>query len=465
MTTTREPGGGAGRALQHRARTLCARPPLELRSAAKVGGRGPHRTVPPEATLAGVLPVLDTIGVTRLADITGLDRVGIPTYSAVVPDSAEILSIYNGKGVTRLDAKVGAVMEAVERHAAAAFDGVDVEACFAELADSGCALDPAACGAPLADAYSDDLELPWSVGWDLLAQRWVLIPFDLAGYGFRSAARRRCFQVRTTNGLASGNTLEEAICHALCELIERDAWSLAELLAEWVPTARRAGGDTAAPPGDDLERFPTVAGPTSGTAGRLLERYDDAGLSVRLRDITSDVGIATVFATTAEQLYPDLAMAHFGIGTHPDREVALVRSLTELAQSRAVDIQGAREDLSPPGAEHHPYGAHTKRVETYDPASWYHAASVRSRPMAELPTFPSADVRDDIELMLGRLRAAGVHSVVVVDLTDPRVGVPVVRLLAPELESWAVHHLAIGERAAAHWRAATALAVAPRSRS
>ena len=32
----------------------------------------------------------------------------------------------------------------------------------------------------------------------------------------------------STNGLASGNNLEEAVLHGLLEVVERDAWSLAE---------------------------------------------------------------------------------------------------------------------------------------------------------------------------------------------------------------------------------------------
>ena len=43
------------------------------------------------------------------------------------------------------------------------------------------------------------------------------------------------FSYSHTNGLASGNVLEEAICHALCEVIERDAVSIADLCASSIP--------------------------------------------------------------------------------------------------------------------------------------------------------------------------------------------------------------------------------------
>lgn len=56
---------------------------------------GSQRTVSAEETLARALPVAKALGVTRLTDITGLDRVGIPTWSAIVPRSDDLLSVYN----------------------------------------------------------------------------------------------------------------------------------------------------------------------------------------------------------------------------------------------------------------------------------------------------------------------------------------------------------------------------------
>ena len=59
------------------------------------------------------------------------------------------------------------------------------------------------------------------------------------------------------------------------------------------------------------------------------------------------LGIPAIFAAAADEHIPGFPMAHSGLGAHPDVEVALRRALTELAQSRCVDIQGVREDLLP----------------------------------------------------------------------------------------------------------------------
>lgn len=84
----------------------------------KAAGVGPHREVPVEVTRARMAPHLRRIGITRVADITGLDRIGIPVYNAIVPRSYDLISVYNGKGTTAPEARTSAVMEAYERYAA-----------------------------------------------------------------------------------------------------------------------------------------------------------------------------------------------------------------------------------------------------------------------------------------------------------------------------------------------------------
>jgi ribosomal protein S12 methylthiotransferase accessory factor len=88
--------------------------PLRLKSATKHGDSGNHRVVPPRETCRRARSVMDVIGVTRIADVTGLDYVGIPVWAAIRPlaDDSSI-SVQNGKGPTRLHARAGAMMEAI----------------------------------------------------------------------------------------------------------------------------------------------------------------------------------------------------------------------------------------------------------------------------------------------------------------------------------------------------------------
>ena len=74
---------------------------------------GTHRTTAPEETLARVADKARQIGVTRLGNVTGLDRIGIPVTVAVRPNSRSV-SVSQGKGLGLSQALASAIMEAIE---------------------------------------------------------------------------------------------------------------------------------------------------------------------------------------------------------------------------------------------------------------------------------------------------------------------------------------------------------------
>ncbi len=74
---------------------------------------GTHRTVDPAATLARVRPHLASMGITRIANVTGLDRTGVPVVMVCRPN-ARSLAVSQGKGLTLDAAKASGVMEAIE---------------------------------------------------------------------------------------------------------------------------------------------------------------------------------------------------------------------------------------------------------------------------------------------------------------------------------------------------------------
>jgi YcaO-like protein with predicted kinase domain len=56
----------------------------------------------PSATLKRVIPWMSNMGITRIANVTGLDRIGIPVVMVCRPNSRSV-SVSQGKGLT-LDA-------------------------------------------------------------------------------------------------------------------------------------------------------------------------------------------------------------------------------------------------------------------------------------------------------------------------------------------------------------------------
>src|ERR1700742_693684 len=74
---------------------------------------GTHRQVDPAHTLARVQPLLATMGITRVANVTGLDTIGIPVVMVCRPN-ARSLSVSQGKGLTLDAAKASGLMESIE---------------------------------------------------------------------------------------------------------------------------------------------------------------------------------------------------------------------------------------------------------------------------------------------------------------------------------------------------------------
>src|SRR5437764_407034 len=76
---------------------------------------GTHRVVSPSETLERFMGKKESMGITRLCNITHLDNIGIPVVIAVRPASRS-LSVSQGKGLTLEAAKASALMESIETY-------------------------------------------------------------------------------------------------------------------------------------------------------------------------------------------------------------------------------------------------------------------------------------------------------------------------------------------------------------
>jgi ribosomal protein S12 methylthiotransferase accessory factor len=398
----------------------------------KVSNQGGSRVVSFEETIKRVLPLMPKIGVTRIADVTNLDRPGIPNFITVRPmDKGPGISYYNGKGCTPDQARAGAMMEAIERFSGESWHGDVLRGTMAEMASRGAVVDPRELIIPAVSPFEEDMALEWVEGWDLLNLKKTYVPLNsvVCPYEPNDAP---IIHLASTNGLAAGNSMEEALCQALCEVIERDATAIGYTRWKLLPAIERVcakmGYEYVREVNPhrliNLETIPEEAQP-------LIVRLKEAGLRVYLRDITSTAGIAVVDGTVAE--YENgVCEAHGGCGAHPDARVALFRAITEAAQSRVAVIQGGREDL-----------AHlVRRTKRYDPEAAF--AGGPSVQFSEIPTYVTDCLDDEIRYILSGLERDGFSQVVAVDMTHPEVGVPVVRVVLPRAEAWPVFHFHTG---------------------
>jgi YcaO-like protein with predicted kinase domain len=379
----------------------------------KLHHEGTHRSRSPRATLEAYLPLAPTFGITRLANVTGLDYVGIPVYQCVRPNS-RTLSISQGKGIDLASAKASALMESIESwHAetmavSTRFESPELLASRAEIVD----LERLQRTSPR--RVERDLPLPWVEGFDIARNTPVFAPYELVDLNRIDGVRSAPLFQSSSNGLASGNHLLEAISHGLCEVIERDAYAL------WLFGSNDAFRTCG------LVELHTVEDPA---CRQLIERLHEAGLFLAVYDVTSDVGIPCYQCLLVDP--PDSFRPLgpvWGFGCHLASEIALVRALTECAQVRLTRIAGARDDLT---------YAHYAPIRPDDPTSTLAellmvteaTGDFRARRSLATPTFEG-----DLEVTIERLHAVGCESVVVVDLTDPKLGIPVVKVIVPGLE-------------------------------
>ncbi|MEZ4310428.1 MAG: YcaO-like family protein [Polyangiaceae bacterium] len=300
---------------------------------------GTHRAALPEDTLSRARPLLPVLGITRIANVTGLDTIGLPVVMVCRPN-ARSLSVAQGKGLSLAAAKASGVMESIETwHAERILSPLKI-ASARELRLTHRLAETAGLPRLSVSGFHEDRRLPWIEGTDLLSREAVWVPHELVHMDYtRSLPGGGGSFLMTSSGLASGNHPLEALTHAVCELVERDAFTLWRMAGE--ARQRRTRVD-----------LTTVS---DAACREVLGVYERAGVEVSVWEITSDIGIPAFTAAIVDgSPNPQRPMGPMGgHGCHPDRGVALLRALTEAAQSRLTIITGSRDDLSagPAGTE------------------------------------------------------------------------------------------------------------------
>lgn len=379
---------------------------------------GTDRLVAPEETLARVSKLMPAMGITRLANVTGLDRIGIPVAVACRPNS-RALSLSQGKGLSLAAARASALMEATESFHAERITLPLKYASCEELGADQRLVDVTRLPRTAAKVFDDRQPLHWIEGHELFRGVATWVPHEMVSSDYRVPYPADSgYFLASSNGLASGNHLLEAASHGICEVVERDAATLWRLAADAAKRATRI---------DPV----TVDDPRCCEA---LERFDRAGVDVGIWETTSDVPIPSFICTIVERsddLLRRLYAAE-GMGCHPRREVALLRALTEAAQSRVTMIAGSRDDIGRAEYEH------LRDLETLRRQRTLLNLPGPMRSFLEAPTFDADTFAEDVFWELDCLGAAGISEVVVVDLSKLALGVPVVQVIVPGLENMVV---------------------------
>ncbi len=387
------------------------RPPV-----AKGFWRGTHRAVAPEETLMQVTPFLEGFGITRVANVTGLDTIGIPVVMVCRPN-ARSLSVSQGKGLTLAAAKASGILESIELWHAERICLPLRWASAREMRRRHRVVDVERLPSIRDSRFREDHMLLWIEGRDLIGGEAVWLPYECVHTDDRmpGPTGEGCF-ASTSNGLASGNDVLEAASHGICEVIERDATTI------W----RNGGLAVIAATAIDIR---SVDDPDCSGALLLCEA---AGMSVHIWDVTSDVGIPVFCCLIEDAAASDhhLRSTAMGMGCHLDRTVALQRAVTEAAQGRLTLIAGSRDDVFRKEYEDTPGSRQALNQFREARPEKGRYRTFGDGPTCQLDTFDA-----DVALELDRLVAAGVGEVIAVNLTDPDIGIPVVRVVIPGLEA------------------------------
>ncbi len=310
-------------------------------------------------------------------------------------------------------------MECIEIHHAEHFVPRGVELSMSEAVVAVEFVHPALLPVRPKAEVSGDPCVEWIEGENLGTgdHRWI--PRDCVDLDSVSTRDRPRIFVGSSNGLASGNTRPEAALHGLCEVIERDQESFWHARGQCLGEGRtnRLNLDS-----------------VTDVHGRwLIGKCADAGLDVAVWYVTQALRlpcfVSTVFDGAGKTFYPQRAG---GAGCHPYRRVALCRAITEALQSRLAHITGGRDDMY--------WRLYRDELRVDDVAGSAWSAALRSEQgvvdYEDIAEAPRAEhVTDLLQWTVQCLHEEGLRNVIVVDLTRPEIGIPVVHVTVPGLES------------------------------
>jgi len=383
------------------------------------------RSLAPEVTLLYARQLASAAGISEVRDITDLDILRVPVYVSVRPH-ARGESYTFGKGLHRVDAEVGAYMEALEFFFAEPGKGrVSTRwGSVRDVAGQEHADDAILDFVPLLQREIDlDGSLLLASVRDLGSGDECAIPAELIFYPAPDVGQSLFGS--STNGLASGNSVLEATIQALLELIERDIWSF-----EFVRRASKLVEAASLP--DDVRE--------------IVERAERNGLQLKVRFIPNDYGMPFFAAFVFDLNNPSRNTFNGGWACDLDRDRALVRAVTEAAQSRVAFIHGGRKVPTSRAA-----GFTVEDQQREAKLVRQHMLGVSDpRQQASLIDIPELAVagtlQQQLEAVIGRLRCVVQEPIYRAVFTAPESPLQVIRVVVPLLENLKETRVRVGRR-------------------
>lgn len=396
----------------------------------------------PQETLVIASQLAQQMGISRIMDISGLDRLQLPVFACINP-TLHTNQVTYGKGLNALDSQIGAYMESIEfkiaqpdylsqimkhwgtledisptrRNQNSRLNGTPDNVTAQQIVLDFCPLlhTKIATQKPIMLAQVEDVSSlsPTEMESGTKSPCPALIPAELVFFPLRHAGQR--IFGSGTNGLASGNTVLEASVHALYELIERDICSFQYVCSSQIKV--------------DVHSLPQ----------RLqshLTPLRQAGFELSLHYAENPYDVAYF---VAHLWHPDAICDKFfnaGWGCHSDKQIAATRAICEAAQSHTAVLHGARKftqstDFSAPLAEE---------------IAKHHASHLPTVAFHSLPTSPHSSLQKQWQTLTDKIMAVTGNTVFRAVFTPPDFPIQVVRIVAPGLEYFQPQRMRVGHR-------------------
>jgi ribosomal protein S12 methylthiotransferase accessory factor len=381
------------------------------------------RSLAPETTLLYAKQWAATAGISEVTEITNLDVLGVPVFVSVRPQARGEAFTF-GKGLRRVDAEVGAYMEALEFYfAEPGIGGVSTHWGSArDVAGHERADDAILNFVPLLQREVDlDGSLLLASAQDLESGAECSIPAELVFYP--AADVGQSLFGSSTNGLASGNALLEATIQGLLELIERDIWSF-----EFVRSASKLVESASLP--DEVRE--------------IIERAERNRLQLKVRTIPNEYGMPFFAAFVFDLNSPSRKTFNGGWACDLNRDRALVRAVTEAAQSRVAFIHGGRKV---PTSEATALDAQQREAKLVRQHMLGVSDSRQQVLFTDIPDVAvGSDLQQKLDAVIERLRRVVQEPIYRVVFTPPESPLQVVRVVVPLLENLKETRVRVGRR-------------------
>lgn len=258
-------------------------------------------------------------------------------------------------------------------------------------------------------------KITWVTAFSIMHKKQTLYPFNFNHY------------YNSSNGAASGNTMPEAINHALCEIIQKHNI-------------------------DDFfynQKFkkPTIVTPESiksEIALSIIKKLIDEGVNITIYDASKPIDVPTFIIRGYESNYKQAISAQtLGFGTHLNPEIALIKALTEYTQAK-------EEIKQSPDFSCTKITDNVQHLLSFDLLDAIESSTAESLDTITNSSDESFEA-DNLEII--RKCAKFADDIIFLSQTDPLLKIPVCRIYVPNFmpgsfidapsknEYWLIHRL------------------------